>query len=141
MRSKYTEEDRIVPITFRQFEALIRLAQASAKIKLRKKTIKEDAEKAIRIMQASLRQLGFDAESKKLDIDRMESSVTGTQRSKIRILLDIIDKLEKEEKEVSIEDVGASAEDEGITDWQDLIQKLKREGLLYEPKSGYLKKV
>jgi len=92
-------------------------------------------------MQASLRQLGFDAESKKLDIDRMESSVTGTQRSKIRILLDIIDKLEKEEKEVSIEDVGASAEDEGITDWQDLIQKLKREGLLYEPKSGYLKKV
>ena len=141
MRSKYTEEDKIVPITFRQFEALIRLAQASAKIKLRKKTIREDADRAIRIMQASLRQLGFDTESKKLDIDRMEGSVAGTQRSKIRILLDIVDKLEKEMKEVLIEDVGAQAEDEGITEWQELVQKLKREGLLYEPKSGHLRKV
>ncbi len=141
MRSKYTEEDKIVPITFRQFEALIRLAQASAKIKLRNKTIREDADKAIRIMQVSLRQLGFDTESKKLDIDRAEGSVTGSQRSKIRVLLDIIDKLEKEMKEVLIEDVGAQAEDKGITEWQELVQKLKREGLLYEPKSGHLRKV
>ncbi len=44
-------------------------------------------------------------------------------------------------KEVLIEDVGAQAEDKGITEWQELVQKLKREGLLYEPKSGHLRKV
>ena len=140
-RSKYSEEDRIVPITFRQFEALIRLAQASAKINLRDTTIKQDAKRAIRLMRTSLKQLGFDVETDKLDIDRMETSVAGTQRSKIRVLLDIVDKLEKEMKEVSVEDVGAQAEEEGISDWRELIEKLKREGLLYEPKSGYLKKV
>lgn len=141
MRRKYTEEDRIMPITFRQFEGLIRLAQASAKLNLRNEATKEDAKRAIRIMQHSLRQLGFDVESGKMDIDRIESSIAGTQRSKIRVLLDIIDTLEKELKEVSVEDLGARAEEEGIIEWEDLIQKMKREGLLYEPKSGYIKKV
>jgi replicative DNA helicase Mcm len=141
LRSRYSEEDRVMPITFRQFEGLIRLAQASAKLNLRKEATKEDAKRAIDIMQQSLKQLGFDVEAGKLDIDRVESSIAGTQRSKIRILLDIIDTLEKELKEVPIEDLGARAEEEGIEDWQDLIQKMKREGLLYEPKSGYIKKV
>ncbi len=141
MRSKFTEEDRIVPITFRQFEALIRLAQSSAKVNLRTETIKEDADRAIRIMQVSLRQLGFDAETNKLDIDRMESSVAGTQRSKIRILLDIIDKLEKDSKEVSMEDVEALAEEEGLGEVKDMVQKLEREGVLYKPKPGFIKKV
>ncbi len=141
MRSKFTEEDRIVPITFRQFEALIRLAQASAKVNLRTETIKEDADRAIRIMQVSLRQLGFDAETNKLDIDRMESSVAGTQRSKIRILLDIVDKLEKDSKEVSMEDVEALAEEEGLGDVKDMVQKLEREGVLYKPKPGFIRKV
>lgn len=92
-------------------------------------------------MQESLKQLGFDVESGKLDIDRVESSIAGTQRSKIRILLDIIETLEKELGEVPVEDLGARAEEEGIENWRDLIQKMKREGLLYEPKSGYIKKV
>ncbi|RLJ00913.1 MAG: AAA family ATPase [Candidatus Aenigmatarchaeota archaeon] len=141
MRSKFTEEDRIVPITFRQFEALIRLAQASAKVNLRTETSKEDADRAIRIMQVSLRQLGFDAETNKLDIDRMESSVAGTQRSKIRILLDIIDKLEKDSKEVSMEDVEALAEEEGLGEVRGMVQKLEREGVLYKPKPGFIRKV
>lgn len=141
MRGKYSEEDRIVPITFRQFEGLIRLAQASAKIKLRKITTKEDADRAISLMQTSLRQLGYDAETQKMDIDRMESSVAGTQRSQIRVLMDIVTELEKDIGEAAIEDVEARAEDEGIKNCSELIQKLKKEGLLYEPKSGYLKKV
>ncbi|HIE41401.1 MAG TPA: minichromosome maintenance protein MCM [Candidatus Aenigmarchaeota archaeon] len=141
LRSIYTEEDRIVPITFRQFEGLMRLAQASAKLNLRREATKEDAKRAIRIMQYSLKQLGFDVETGKMDIDRVESAIAGTQRSKIRILLDIIDNLEKEMKEVPIEDLGAQAEENGIVEWQELIQKMKREGLLYEPKSGYIKKV
>ncbi|OQX86577.1 MAG: hypothetical protein B6D55_05730 [Candidatus Omnitrophica bacterium 4484_70.2] len=141
LRGKYTEEDKMVPITFRQFEGLMRLSQASAKLKLKSEATKDDAQRAIRIMQYSLRQLGFDVESGKMDIDRMESSIAGSQRSKIRTLLDIVETLEKELKEVPVEDLGAKAEEEGIKDWHELIQKMKREGLLYEPKSGYIKKV
>ncbi len=141
LRGKYTEEDRMIPITFRQFEGLMRLSQASAKLKLKSEADKNDAQRAIRIMQYSLKQLGFDVESGKMDIDRMESSIAGSQRSKIRSLLDIVEKLEKELKEVPVEDLRAKAEEEGINNCDDLIQKMKREGLLYEPKSGYIKKV
>ncbi|MGC9310761.1 MAG: minichromosome maintenance protein MCM, partial [Candidatus Aenigmatarchaeota archaeon] len=118
MRGKYTEEDKIVPITFRQFEGLMRLAQASAKMHLRKTTTKDDAERAIRIMQVSLRQLGFDPEMGKLDIDRTEASVSGGQRSKMKILMDLIDRIEKELGEVPLEDLEAQATDEGIVNWE-----------------------
>lgn len=142
MRGKYTEEDKIVPITFRQFEGLMRLAQASAKICLRDYTKKEDAVRAINLMQISLKQLGFDPERGKLDIDRVETSVSGGQRSKMRVLLDLVERLEKEYGgEVAMEDLEAQAEEEGIANFQDMVQRLINEGVLYKPKPGFIKKV
>lgn len=141
-RSAYSEEDSIVPITFRQFEALLRLAQASAKIRLRDRVTEEDAERAIKIMKYSLMQLGFDPESKKIDIDRAESAMAASQRSKIRILLDIIDELEKEiGKEVPVDEIMRRAEEEGLKDAENLLFRLKKEGIIYEPKAGFIKKV
>ncbi len=141
-RSAYSEEDSTVPITFRQFEALIRLAQASAKIRLKDKATQEDAERAIKIMKYSLMQLGFDPESKKIDIDRAESAIAASQRSKIRILLDIIDELEKEiGKEVPVDEIIRRAEEEGLREAENLLFRLKKEGIIYEPKAGFIKKV
>jgi replicative DNA helicase Mcm len=140
-RGKYSEEDKMVPITFRQFEGLMRLAQASAKVHLRKRTTPDDASRAIRIMQTSLRQLGFDPESGQMDIDRVETSVSGGQRSRMRVLMDVIDSIENEQGNVPLEDLEARATDEGIAHWEELVQKLKHEGVLYEPKPGHLKKV
>jgi replicative DNA helicase Mcm len=141
MRGKYTEEDKIVPITFRQFEGLMRLAQASAKIHLRDHTEREDAVRAINMMQVSLRQLGFDPEMGKMDIDRVESSVSGGQRSKMRVLLDLIDKIKTEIGEVSMIDLEARAKEEGIANWEEMARKLKMEGVLWEPKTGFIDKV
>lgn len=141
MRGRYTEEDRMVPITFRQFEGLMRLAQASAKIHLRDHTEKEDATRAINIMQVSLRQLGFDPEMGKMDIDRVETSVSGGQRSKMRVLLDLIDRIKKDVGEVSLLDLEAQAENEGIANWEEMVRKLKMEGVLWEPKTGFIDKV
>jgi len=140
MRGKYTEEDKIVPITFRQFEGLMRLAQASAKIHLRDKTEKEDATRAINIMQVSLRQLGFDAEMGKMDIDRVESSVSGGQRSKMRVLLDLIDRIQADIGEVSLIDLEAKAKEEEVHNWEEMVRKLKMEGVLYEPRPGFIQK-
>ena len=49
----------VVPITLRQFEALIRLAEASARVQLSSVVRKEDAKRAIRLMKYSLEQLGY----------------------------------------------------------------------------------
>ncbi len=130
-----------VSITLRQNEALLRLAEASAKVRLAEEVSVEDAERAIKIMKYSLMQFGYDYETGKMDIDRTEGTPS-SQRSKIMTLLNIIDRLEREHgKQVHIEDIVAAAEEEGLKDVEDLIQKLKREGMVFEPKQNYIQKI
>ncbi|MBS3056289.1 MAG: minichromosome maintenance protein MCM [Candidatus Aenigmarchaeota archaeon] len=143
MRNRYANEEvPTIAITLRQYEALIRLAEASAKIRLDDKVMMEDAEKAIYLMKYSLSQLGMDPETGKIDIDRIESGVTASQRSKIRIAIEIIETLEKElGKEVPIEDVKAEAENRGLGNIDEILEKLKNEGMIYEPRSGFIRKL
>ncbi len=139
MRGLYAGEDTVA-ITLRQNEALMRLAEASAKIQLRGQVSREDAERAIQIMKYSLQQLGYDYETGRIDIDRTEG-VSSSQRSKIRILMDIIDRLERElGKQIPREDILAAAEEEGLRDVEDLLQKMKREGVFFEPKLNTIQK-
>ncbi|MBI3190262.1 minichromosome maintenance protein MCM [archaeon] len=131
-----------VGITLRQYEAMIRLAEASAKIRLDEKVRKEDADRAIRLMKASMQQLGLDFETGKFDIDKMESGVTSTKRRKIFIVLEIIERLQKElGKEIPIDDLKAEAENQGIEDIDDIIDRLTREGTIFMPRPGYVRKV
>jgi len=144
LRNKYTGEDALtVPITLRQYEALLRLAEASAKVRLEKYVRKQDAERAIKLMRFSLQQLGIDIETGKLDIDKIESGITTTQRSRIRVMLDIIANLETKmgSKNIAVEDVKAAAEEQGIGNADELIERLKHEGLIFLPKAGFVRKV
>ena len=139
---KRAEGGGAIPITLRQFEALIRLSEASARIQLSKEVRKEDAQRAIRLMRFSLRQLGFDTETGQIDIDRAEgAAVTSTERSKIRMVMDIINELSEKTKEIPLSEVEKLAKKEGIEEVEEIIEKLKREGLLFEPNPGYVQKV
>ena len=142
MRGLYIGQD-VVPITLRQNEALLRLTEASAKIRLSDKVSMEDAERAISVMKFSLQQLGYDYETRKFDIDRTEG-VPSSQRSKILALIDIINKLEKQfGKQIPREEIIASAEDEGITlkMADEILQRLKHEGMIFEPRQGFVQRV
>ncbi|MFH0832621.1 MAG: minichromosome maintenance protein MCM [Candidatus Aenigmatarchaeota archaeon] len=142
MRTKYTsEEAKTVSITLRQYEALLRLAEASAKIRLEDRITMSDAERAIRLMKFSLSQLAMEPGTGIIDIDRIESGITATKRRKIGIVLEIIENLQKESKEVAREDIKASCEEQGIDDAEDILEKLKREGLIFEPRAGFVRKV
>ncbi|MEM7817242.1 MAG: minichromosome maintenance protein MCM [Candidatus Aenigmatarchaeota archaeon] len=136
-------ESGVVSITLRQYEALLRLAEASAKVRLDTHVRVEDAERAIRLMKFSLMQLGFDKETGQIDIDRIESGIGAAQRSKIRTILDIIETLQKQAggKEVAYDDVLAEAESQGVERADEVIDKLKREGMIFEPRSGFIKKL
>jgi len=146
MRNMYSDEETpTVAITLRQYEALIRLAEASAKIRLSNKISEDDAKRAIRLMTYSLKQLGYDVESGKIDIDKIESGITTKQRSKIRIVLDVVEKLESDlaGKEIPIDDVLAAVVEEGVDERtaEEIIQRLKNQGMLFEPRAGFLRKV
>lgn len=131
-----------IPITLRQFEALIRLSESSARIQLSDVVRKEDAQRAIRLMRFSLQQLGFDTETGQIDIDRAEgAAVTSSDRSRIRTVLDVINDLSEKTKEIPISEIQKIAKKEGVEEVDEIIEKLKREGLLFEPNPGYVQKV
>lgn len=132
-----------IGITLRQYEALLRMAEASAKIRLDTHVRKEDAERAIRLMMFSLRQLGFDTESGMIDIDKMEGGITTSKRKRITRLIEVIERMQKEMKEVAISDVFAEAQTLGISekDAEETMEELVRKGELFHPKPGFVKKV
>lgn len=140
MRGMYSGEDTVA-ITLRQNEAMLRLAEASAKVRFSPVVEAHDAERAIGIMKSSLQQFGYDYETGKIDIDRTEGTPS-SQRSKIRILLDVIESLEKKiGKQIPKEDIIAEAEDQGLKGVDEMIQKMKREGMLFEPKVNVIQKL
>jgi replicative DNA helicase Mcm len=116
------------------------MAEASAKIRLDTKVRVEDAERAIRLMKYSLSQLGYDYETGRIDIDRVEGGVPAGRRKKIHDVMEIIDSLQKTMNEVAIEDVKAAAEEKGLVDVDEIIEKLKSDGMLFEPRIGFIKK-
>ncbi|MFH0889983.1 MAG: minichromosome maintenance protein MCM [Candidatus Aenigmatarchaeota archaeon] len=142
-RAKYVQRGP-VSITPRQYEALLRLTEASAKIRLSPVVTEEDAHRAIKLLQTSLQQLGLDKDTGLIDIDKIESGTSSSQRNKIRIILDAVDSLTKEiGKVIPIEDVISAAENGGMSeaDAMEIIDRLKKEGQLMEPKYKHLQKV
>ncbi|KYK35684.1 MAG: hypothetical protein AYK18_02865 [Theionarchaea archaeon DG-70] len=141
MRAKASGEAP-VSITLRQYEALIRLAEASAKIRLSNKVTVEDAERAIRLMKTSLRQFGFDPETGMIDIDRAEGAMPSAQRSKIRIVLDIIEELTSIiGKTIPVDEISRRAIEEGVENIDEILRSMQDEGLIFAPKSGFIQKV
>lgn len=130
-----------VPITLRQFEALIRLSEASAKVQLSDVVRKEDAERAIRLMRFSLVQLGTDPGTGMIDVDRSEGSVSSSERSAIRVVLDIIGEMSATNKDIKVDDIVERAKKKGVNDPAEMVDKLKREGLLFEPTPGFVRKL
>jgi replicative DNA helicase Mcm len=142
MRNRYVGKGAI-SITLRQYEALLRLAEASAKVRLGRSIEKGDAERAIRLMKASLMQLGYDYETDTFDIDKMDSGITASRRRKMTTMVEIIDELHRQTREIDMQDLKAAAEERGIVEIEsvDIIERLKREGTIFEPKPGFIRKV
>src|SRR3989338_4616531 len=133
-----------IPISARQLEALVRLSEASAKLKLRDKVTREDARRAIRILKYCLMQVGFDYETGKIDIDRINTGITASTRNKILTIKDIITELEgKVGKSIPIEDLINEAIEKGITkeSVEEIIENLRRQGEVFEPRRGFISKI
>jgi replicative DNA helicase Mcm len=147
MRSSGQAEEggvKSIPITARQLEALIRLAEASAKLRLSNKMMKKDAQRAIELINYCLSQVAKDLETGIIDIDRISSGIPAKERSKISIVREIIDVLEGEfGKVIPMENVVERAEEKGlkIEDVEEIIEKLRRSGDLYEPRKGFVSRI
>ncbi|NJL44057.1 MAG: minichromosome maintenance protein MCM [Nitrosarchaeum sp.] len=139
-----TEGIKAIPISARQLEALVRMAEASARVRLAKEVTHEDAKVAIDLLNYCLTQIGLDPETGKIDIDRITTGVTASQRSHIHVIKEIIADLERElGKSVPVEDVIREAEIKGISGdkVEEIMEKLKRSGDLFSPRQGHVSRI
>ena len=135
---------RAIPISARQLEALVRLSEASAKVKLSDKVTKEDANRAIGLLMHCLKEVGMDRETGQIDIDRIQTGIPSSQREKMFTIKQILEELEAGlGKTIPVEDVARMAVERGVSksEVDELIEKLKRTGDVYEPRLGFLSRV
>jgi replicative DNA helicase Mcm len=129
-----------VPFTPRQLEAFVRLAEASARVRLSEEVTVEDAKRAISIIDQYLRRVGMDRETGKFDIDIIATGISHTQQSRMRSIIDIIQKLcnASEDGNATRSDIVSEAEIQGIesSKVESALDRLNRNGQIYEPIHG-----
>jgi replicative DNA helicase Mcm len=131
---------RPIPISARQLQALIRMSEASAKIKLREVVTREDAKIAIDLMKYYLMEVGYDYESKSFDIDKATAGTTSSQRSKIFTVRDtMIDMESRLGKMIPIEELENELEGKLSKDEiEEAINKLASQGEIFRPRRGFV---
>ncbi len=134
------KENTPMPVTARQLEALIRLAEASARLQLKDKITIEDVNRVISIVKKSLEQIAVDPETGEMDIDYAFSGTSKTQRDRIMVIKKIVEGIAAvHEKGAPEDEVLNSAEEQGIS-WnkaKEILQKMRMNGEVYCPKPGY----
>lgn len=133
---------RPIPISARQLQALIRMSEAAAKMRLSNTVTKDDAERAIDIMKYYLMQVGYDYESKTFDIDKGTGGMPSSQRNKVFLVRDTITQLEnKLGKMIPIEEIENELEDQlSKEEIEEAITKLDISGVIFRPRRGYVGK-
>jgi len=142
LRSKGADADAPVPVTARKLEALVRLAEASARVRLADEVAQEDAERVIKIVRSSLQDIGVDPETGQFDADVIETGTSKSQRDRIKNLKALIDDLADEYEEgVPVDAVYDRADEIGIgaEKAERELEKLKQKGEVYEPKSDHVR--
>jgi len=144
LRAEGQGEDAPVPVTARQLEALVRLAEASARVRLSDTVEREDADRVIEIVRSCLQDIGVDPETGEYDADVVETGRSKTQRDRVKNVKAIIKEIEDEFDEgAPVEEVLDRAEEVGMdaSKAEHEIEKLKEKGELYQPNKDHLRAI
>ncbi|MHC3436558.1 LAGLIDADG family homing endonuclease [Natrialbaceae archaeon A-gly3] len=142
LRLKGSDEDAPVPVTARKLEALVRLSEASARVRLSDTVEREDAERVIEIVQSCLQDIGVDPETGEFDADIVEAGTSKSQRDRIKNIKGLIADVEEEYDDGAPVDIVLDRADEIGMDRSKAeheIEKLKQKGEVYEPSTDHLR--
>ncbi len=126
------------PPTHRQLEGLIRLAEASARVKLKDTADLEDAQRALKIFKKSIENALTDLKTGQPDFDLVNVGTPKTKTDLIREVLRIIKTKAREQDAVTLEEIKAELESRKMesSDLSDILASLSRAGDIYSPKHG-----
>ena len=144
LRSKGADEDAPVPVTARKLEALVRLSEASARVRLSDTVDPEDAERVIDIVRSCLQDIGVDPETGQFDADVVETGTSKSQRDRIKNIKELITTIADEyddEPGAPVEKILERADEVGMDPEkaEQEIESLRRKGEVYEPQNGYIR--
>lgn len=143
MVRKVGSKTSTISLTARQLEALIRIAEASAKLRLSNTVSLDDAKLATSLTSDCMKQIGIDPETGNLDIDYIESGTRRSRKEKINILRRILKRMNVVSggEEVLLQSVIDECMKSGITeeDAKILMDHFHTEGGYVERGLGYIK--
>jgi len=133
--------DKPVPVTARQLEALVRLAEASARTRLSMSIERDDAVRVIKIVDACLRKVAYDPQTGSFDIDKIVTGVSKQSRDLIRSIKETIRQSGDESGTARIDQIIESLIQKGFA--RDTVEKqidvLLRGGEALSPRNGLIK--
>lgn len=135
------EEEGAIPVTARKIEGIVRVSEAAARIELNDRVEKKHAERAKEIVMRSLKDVGYDEEAGRFDIDMTETNQSTTQRDRRNVLIQVIEENEDEGDDGAPRDLIIEIMTEEYDYREDKVdhdlRKLGREGKeVYEPSNG-----
>jgi replicative DNA helicase Mcm len=134
--------DVAIPVTHRKLEGIVRLAMASARVRLSNRVEEADLERAKALVLRSMRDVGMDPETGEFDADIVETGRAKSQKDRIKLVRDLIAKIAAEHDRGAPRDVvveRAIEEGCGESEAAFTIEKLKDKGLVWEQESGRLR--
>ncbi len=133
--------DGTAAATPRQIEALIRLSEASAKVRLSATVDVADADRAIDLTNFVLREIALDTSTGLIDIDRVLTDHPKSYRDSIRTVEGLLRDLVESSPDgaADLKDVLAMAQEKNLEKFQveKIIDELKQKGIIYEPRHGH----
>ena len=138
-------DEGVRPATARQLQGLVRLAEASARIRLSDTVTMDDAKLAKNVIEKSMEDVAMDPETGKLDADIVEGGMSSSQSERIKTVKRLIEELQDEYDEgvpkEEIQELANSNFDEEVSmdKLDESLEQLRREGEVYEPNEGQYK--
>jgi replicative DNA helicase Mcm len=131
-----------IPIGARQLEAMVRLAEAHARMRLSETVDVQDAIASIDLVKSYLLQVGYDKTTKTFDVDRITGN-SASARNKINVIVDTIEELEKRlGKLIPLEEISKALDGRMKgTEIDEAVGKLLKSGDLFRPKRGFVQRM
>jgi len=107
--------DTGIAIAPRQIEAMVRLAEASARVRLSSLVTREDAERAINLMKYYIKMVAM--EDNYMDIDKIETGIAHKGRGRLQALEEAIKALEEEYGYASMDKLLIWAKEHGYEEY------------------------
>jgi len=134
LRTANGDDPDSVPVTPRKLEAILRLAESSARARFSETVTEEDIGRAYRLVRRSMQQVGVDPESGELDSDILTTG-SSRQQNECKSAVESYLKQASAETSIPLNDIYADIGEFSVEEILTVLDEFKQSGDVFEPQS------